>query len=104
MVAGHYYYVAFIETYTIEIVPTEKFSFNTIKWLAWKKRFERFRVALDLCNKTGERQVAMLIYAMNENAEDIFCIIKVKRRDSKKYDIVFHKFENHFIVKKNNKF
>ena len=32
----------------MEIAPPEKFSFYATKWLAWKQRFERFRVASDL--------------------------------------------------------
>lgn len=56
---------------TMEITPPEKFSFDPTKWLAWKQRFERFRIASDLNTKSEERQVAMLVYAMGDKAEDI---------------------------------
>ena len=72
----------------MEIAPPEKLSFDAIKWLAWKQRFERFWVASDLCNKTSDRQVAMLIYAIGENAEGIFTSFKLSAYDSKNYDIV----------------
>ena len=49
----------------MEIASPEKFSFDATKWLAWK-RFKRFRVASDLCNKAGESQVAILVFAMSE--------------------------------------
>ena len=70
MVAAHYQYITFLETYTMEIVLPEKFSFHATKWLAWEQRSERFRVASDLCSKTVERRVAMLTYAMGEKAEE----------------------------------
>jgi hypothetical protein len=88
----------------MEITPPEKFNFDASKWPAWKQRFERFRIASDLSTKSGERQVAMLVYAMGEKAEDIFASFKLSAEDSKKYDIVLQKFEGHFIVKKNKKY
>ena len=45
----------------MEIIPPEKFSFDSSKWIAWKQRFELFRTASDLTSKAGERQVAMLL-------------------------------------------
>ena len=53
----------------MQIASPEKFSFYATKWLTWKQRFERFLGALDLCNKTGECQVVMLVYAMDEKAK-----------------------------------
>ena len=79
----------------MEIAPQEKFSFDASKWLAWKQRYEHFRVASDPCNKAGERQVAMLVYAMGEKAEDIFTSFKLSGDDSKKYDNVLQKFSYH---------
>ena len=87
----------------MDIALPDKFSFDAAKWLAWKQRFERFRAASDLCNKAGERKVAMLAYAMGEKAEDIFASFKLSADGSKKYNIVLQKFENHFIAKKNKK-
>ena len=59
-----------------------------------------FRVASDLCNKAGERQVAMFVCAVGEKVDDIFAIFKFSANDSKKCDIVLQKFEDHFIVKR----
>ena len=88
----------------MEIALPTKFFFDTTKWLAWKQNFKRFRIASDLCNKTSERQVAMLVYAMGEKAEDIFASLKLSADDSKKYDIVFQQFEDHLISNKKKKY
>ncbi len=88
----------------MDIAPPEKNSFDTTKWLALKQCFEHFILTLNLCNKTGENQVAMLVYAMGEKAKNIFALFKLSAHDNKKYDIVLQTFENHFIMKKNKKY
>ena len=71
----------------MEIAPPQIFSFDATKWLAWKQRFENFRVASDLCNKASERQIAMLVYAMIEKAKYIYASFKLSADDSKECDI-----------------
>ena len=103
----------------MDFAPSKKFSFNATKWLSWKRRFKCFRVAArkrvatrkriatwkrDLCSNTGERHVAILIYAMDKKTEGIFALFKLGADGSKKYDIVLQKLEDHFIAKKNKKY
>ena len=68
----------------MEITPSEKFSFDPSKWIAWNQRFERFRTASDLTSKAGERQVVMLLYLMGEKSEDIFASFNLNEEDGKK--------------------
>ncbi len=85
----------------MEISPPEKFSFEIENWGAWKQRFQRFRAASDLATKSEERQIAMLLYAMGERAEDIFTSFGLSDDDSKQYNVVLQNFDNHFIIKRN---
>ena len=85
----------------MDIPCPEKFSFDTQKWPAWKLRFQRFRMASDLCSKDEERQVSMLLYCMGEKSEDVFASFKLTADDAKKYDVVLKKFDAHFVVKRN---
>ena len=85
----------------MDIPCPEKFSFDTQKWPAWKLRFQRFRMASDLCSKDEERQVSMLLYCMGEKSEDVFASFKLTADDAKKYDVVLNKFDAHFVVKRN---
>jgi hypothetical protein len=79
----------------------EKFSFDAAKWPAWKQRFERFRIASDLCEKPETRQVSMLLYCMGDAAEDVFASFKLSADDAEVYDTVLKRFDEHFVITKN---
>lgn len=55
------------------INPPKSMDFSNARstWSAWKQRFERYRTASGLSNKTPEQQVDILIYVMGEEAESI---------------------------------
>ena len=52
--------------------PPAPFCFNKPdEWLKWKRRFEQFRVASGLSDKSDKRQANMLLYCLGADAEDI---------------------------------
>ena len=80
----------------------EPFNFtHTEEWPRWIRRFERFRQASGLVEKSEENLVNTLIYSMGDNADDIFLAFKLSVEDMKKYDMVKGKFDNYFVKKKN---
>ena len=81
--------------------PPDKFNFRPNDWSKWTTRFERFRTASELDQKSEETQVATSIYSMGEEADEIFNSFTMTSDDRKKYDAVKAKFEGHFIIKRN---
>ena len=53
---------------TYQVPPPEKFSFKPEDWTRWIRRFERFRKATGLDQKSDENQVNTLVYSMGEEA------------------------------------
>ena len=83
------------------VAPPIKFSFRPNDWPKWIKKFERFRTAPELDQKSEETQVATLIYSKGEEADEIFNSFTMTSDDRKKYDVVKAKFEGHFIIERN---
>ena len=87
---------------TYQVAPPEPFNFSCPKdWTKWIRRFERFRVASGLDEKSQEAQVNTLIYTMGENADEIFQSFEMSDDDKKDYKKVKEKFDSHFIPRKN---
>ena len=86
---------------TYQVTPPSKFSFKSIDWTRWIRRFERFRVATELDKKDEEKQVNALIYTMGDEADDILLSFNLTPDEMKQYNVVKNKFENHFIAKRN---
>ncbi|XP_063233695.1 uncharacterized protein LOC134537322 [Bacillus rossius redtenbacheri] len=83
------------------IVPPENFDFRALAdWPKWIKRFERFRVASELCNKSEDSQVNML-YCMGSEADEMLESFALSAEDIKKYSVVKSRFDKFFTVKKN---
>ena len=83
------------------VPPPEKFSFKPEEWIKWIRRFERFRTATGLEEKSKEMQVNTLIYSMGDQADDIFLSFGLSEDEAKDYNVVRKKFEEYFVVKKN---
>ena len=84
---------------TYQVSPPEQFNFNhPEEWPKWVQRFERFRIAAGLEEKTEEVQVNTLIYTMGD---DILRSFRLSEADSKKCDTVKSKFDSHFIKTRN---
>ena len=81
-----------------QISQPESFDFaNPEEWPKWLWRFERFRQASGLTEKSEEAQVNTLMYCMGDRADDILRSFKLSEEDSKKYEVVKNKFNSHFV-------
>ena len=86
----------------VTIQPPEPFDTKSPStWPRWKKRFERYRIASSLNEKSGETQVSTLIYAMGPEAEDTLASFGLSDDESKDYDDVMNKFDGYFVQRKN---
>ena len=57
---------------SFQVAPPEPFSFKKPDhWPKWIRRFERFRLASALAEKEKVTKVNALIYAMEDEADDI---------------------------------
>ena len=82
--------------------PPENFDFRQpTGWVSWKQRFSRFRLASKLNKEDGEVQVSSLIYSMGPQAEGIFSQFNLNAADSKDYEKVVEKFDEHFTPQRN---
>ena len=58
---------------SVLLIPPEQFDFTQPDgWPRWIKRFERYRVASSLFERSEPVQVSTLICAMGEQTEDFF--------------------------------
>ena len=84
------------------IPAVEKFDFaKPEEWSRWIRRFERFRQASDLANKSEEVQISTLVYSLGDKAEDILTLFNLEAEELKKYDTVKGKFESYFEKRRN---
>ena len=67
-------------------------------WLWWKKKFERFQLALKFNSLTEEKQVNTLIYLMGEKADETRLTFGLSANKS---TLVIDKFGNCFSPKTN---
>jgi hypothetical protein len=87
---------------TFQVAAPEPFNFSKPEtWHKWIQRFDRFRYASGLEDKSGVTQVNSLIYSMGPEADDIFASFELNDENKKKYSKVKEKFDNHFIVRRN---
>ncbi|MCG8032945.1 MAG: hypothetical protein JAZ03_12315 [Candidatus Thiodiazotropha taylori] len=58
---------------SFHVTPPENFNFkNPEEFEKWITRFERFKIASGLNEKSEEQQVNTLVYCMERQADDIF--------------------------------
>ena len=84
--------------------PPEPFDFlQAESWPAWRKRFERYSTATELCNKNFSVQVSSLIYAMGPTAEQIYESFNFDERAEARPTLkkVLDLFDAHFTPQKN---
>ena len=85
-----------------QVAPPEPFNFSRPnEWTKWIRRFERYKSASGLEEKSPEAQVNTLIYTMGAEADDIFQSFDLADEDKKKYSEVKAKFESHFVKRRN---
>jgi hypothetical protein len=81
------------------ITPPERFDFSKAEeWSKWIRRFERFRIAAGLAPTDDESHVNTLIYCIGDKADDIMTTFDLTEQKRKKYTVVRHKFETHFVT------
>ncbi len=71
------------------------------EWSRWSRRFERFRAASGLSEKSGQSQVNTLVYHMGDAADDILESFGLSSEELKVYQTVVERFDNYFTEKKN---
>ena len=78
--------------------------FNVARPEEWPKRickFKRFRDASDLDEKSEQKQVSSLIYAMGEEMEDMLRSFRLTKDERKSYTTVRCKFQSFFVKRRN---
>ena len=70
-------------------------------WPRWHKRFDRYRNAIGLKDKSGTVQVSTLVYSMGDRAEDILTSMSLSQEDAADYDIVIQRLTNTSLEKRN---
>ena len=84
------------------ISPPEELDFSKPNECPkWIKRFERFRSASGLNRIDSESQVNTLLYTMGRKSDDIMPTFALSAEDTKKYEGVKDRFEQHFVKKRN---
>ena len=87
---------------TYQVQPPEAFNFSRPEeWTKWSRRFEHFRNASGLGDKSEEAQVNTLIYSMGDEADDILHSLNLSEDERKAYAVVKGKFDSHFIKRRN---
>ena len=80
----------------------KEFHFNKPEeWGKWKARFQQYRLASGLSEKSAECQIGTLLYCMGEEAEDVLDATGISDADKSDYKKVLDKFDDHFQVRKN---
>ena len=88
-----------IQNISLSLPPPENFSFQSVEWESWLRRFNRFRVASGLNDKPGNIQVDTLIYIMGPHAETIIENFKLNDSELSDYDGVTKRLTKYFLPK-----
>ena len=87
---------------SVSLLPPQQFDFTQPdSWQRWIKRFERYRVASGLSERSEPVQISTLIYAMGEQAEDIFTSFGLSEEEAKQYSTVQKRFQDHLVQRRN---
>ena len=86
----------------VSLLPSERFNFSSPDaWPCCSKLFERYRVTSGLSERDGSVQVSTLIYAMGNQAEDIFASFGLSEDDRSNFTTVQERFTKHFVKQRN---
>ena len=87
---------------TIQLSPPEPFNFRKPdEWPRWHKRFDQFRVASGLSDKSAAKQVNTLLYCLGEEAEAILNSTNISTEERSDYNTVVGKLDSFFKVRRN---
>ncbi|UYV78865.1 hypothetical protein LAZ67_17000043 [Cordylochernes scorpioides] len=86
----------------IQVAAPKGFNFGKPnEWPIWFKRFQRYRIASGLSEKSENEQVNALIYIMGDKAEEILILFNLSEAQINDYKLVVSKFQDYFIGKRN---
>ncbi|UYV64657.1 K02A2.6-like, partial [Cordylochernes scorpioides] len=86
----------------VRVAAPEGFNFGKPnEWPIWFKRFQRYRIASGLSEKSESEQVNALIYIMGDKAEEILILFNLSEAQINDYKLVASKFQDYFIGKRN---
>ncbi|UYV63212.1 hypothetical protein LAZ67_2003458 [Cordylochernes scorpioides] len=86
----------------MQIAAPEGFNFGKPnEWPIWLKRFQRYRIASGLSEKSENEQVNALVYIMGDKAEEILILFNLSEAQNNDYKLVVSKLQNYFIGKRN---
>ncbi|UYV77068.1 SDK2, partial [Cordylochernes scorpioides] len=87
---------------SVALAAPEGFNFGKPnEWPIWFKRFQRYRIASELSEKSESEQVNALIYIMGDKAEEILILFNLSEAQINDYKLVVSKFQDYFIGKRN---
>ena len=87
---------------TAQLNPPKPFDFaKPESWIKWRRRFECYRQASNLIDKSGDTQISTLIYSMGDQAKDILVAFGLTKDELKNYVVVLANFEGQFVKKRN---
>ena len=97
-----------VHTATINIPVPESFDLTgglnqSEAWPKWMRRFERYRFASGLCNKSEREQVCTLLYAVGDSIDDILTTLRIQE-DEITYDELTNQLNSYFGFHRNTLF
>ena len=86
----------------MQLQPMQTFDFlQPAQWPMWKQRFEQFRVASGLIDRSEGRQISTLLYSMGPEAQDVLETTGIDEENRGVYDSVIASFDEYFGVRRN---
>ena len=90
---------------SFHVTPPDQFDFKKpADFEKWFVRFERFKTASGLSEKSQEHQVNALVYCMGKEADDVLKSFGLSDEEQKVYTTVTGKYVNYFNVRRNTIF
>ena len=90
---------------SFQVTPPDQFDFKkTADFEKWFVRFERFKTASGLSEKSQEQQVNALVYWMGKEADDVLKSFGLSDEEQKVYTTDTGKYVNYFNVRRNTIF
>ena len=90
---------------SFQVTPPDQFDFKKpADFKKWFVRFERFKTASGLSEKSQEQQVNVLVYCMGKVADDVLKSFGLSEEQQKVYATVSGKYVNYFNVRRNTIF
>ena len=77
-----------VQNVSLSLPPPGNYSFVSIEWETWLRRFGRFKIASWLCDKPGQAQVDTLMYIMGTQTEIIIENMHISQNQLADYEYV----------------